>query len=588
MKRKLKSRRVVFIGGGLTAALAARKIVDEGVDVLVLERGRDHDLGPERRLPSQRDELRYGVRNHLAQDWSIETYTLRWTSNESALPIRTLEAFLPGSGVGGAGNHWNGQTFRGAEYDTMLRTRLVDRYGAKAIPAELFVQDWGVKYHELEPYHDAFEKLYGVAGKAGNIRGKLQEGGNPFEAPRSGEYPQRPLEITEAGVIFSKAASSLGYKPFPLPASNSPDPYTNPDGMKLGACQYCGHCERFICESNAKASPEILLYPVLRRHANFEIRPFSQVVGIDYDAKSKRAIGVRYLDLQTGDEIEQPADVVVLSAFPMTNSKLLLMGGIGKPYDPKTREGVVGKNFCHQTMSAINLFFKDRWINPFLAAGSSQTLIDEFNGDNFDHTGLGFMGGGYIFNNTTNGRPISTRPLPPGTPLWGTKWKQASADWYAHAFNLSVHGACYGHAENYLSLDPTYRDAYGQPLVRITFDWRDNEVKMSDYVTRKMAEIANAAGATILGPPAPRKGPYDGRAYQTTHITGGTPMGADPRTSVVSTRLQHWDAENLFVVGASTYAHQIGYNPTGLLSAFALRLGDDLSAYIRRPTRLGA
>src|SRR5215813_13573248 len=106
MKRKLNSRRVVFIGGGLTAALVARRIVDEGVDVLVLERGRDHSGGAEERLPSQRDELRYGVRNHLAQDWSIETYTFRNANNETALPARTLEAFLPGSGVGGAGNHW--------------------------------------------------------------------------------------------------------------------------------------------------------------------------------------------------------------------------------------------------------------------------------------------------------------------------------------------------------------------------------------------------------------------------------------------------------------------------------------------------
>jgi len=94
-------------------------------------------------------------------------------------------------------------------------------------------------------------------------------------------------------VIVTEAARKLGYKPFPMAASNSPHAYVNPDGMRLGACQYCGHCERFICESNAKGSPELLLYPVLRRKQNFEIRPYSHVVGIDYDAKAKRVKGVR-------------------------------------------------------------------------------------------------------------------------------------------------------------------------------------------------------------------------------------------------------------------------------------------------------
>lgn len=586
MNKTLKSRQVVFVGGGLMAGLGARQLVADGVDVLVLERGRDHDGGPEHRLPSQRDELRWGLRNHLAQDWSIETYTLRYTQKDVALPIRTLEAFLPGEGIGGAGNHWNGQCFRWAEYDPQLRTRLVDRYGAKAVPAEMPIQDWGVTYKELEPYHEKFEKLFGVAGKAGNLRGKIQAGGNPFEAPRQNEYPQPPIEITEAGVIVSEAAKKLGYKPFPMAACNSPGVYTNPDGMHLGACQYCGHCERFICESNAKGSPEVLLYPVLKRKPNFEIRPFSHVLSVDYDRKAKRVKGVRYQDLETGDVIEQPADVVVLSAFTFTNTKLLLLSKIGEPYDPATRRGVVGRNFCHQTNSTINVFYKDRWINPFLAAGSSQTILDEFNGDNFDHGGLGFMGGAYIFNNTTGGRPILQRPVPPGTPQWGTQWKQANADWYSHAFSLGTIGSCYPHVENYLSLDPTYNDAYGQPLVRLTFDWRDNELKMSEYVTKKALEVAKASGATIIGAAVPRKAPYDGRQYQTTHVVGGTPMGADPHTSVVSPHLQHWDAENLFVVGGSVYAHNAGYNPTALMSAIGLRFADDISRYVKRPTQL--
>ena len=101
-----------------------------------------------------------------------------------------------------------------------------------------------------------------------------------------------------------------------------------------------------------------------------------------------------------------------------------------------------------------------------------------------------------------------------------------------------------------------------------------------------MGAIAKAMGPDIVGPVAGRKAPFDTRQYQTTHVTGGAPMGEDPRSSVVSPHLQHWDAENLFVVGASVYPHNSGFNPTGPLAALALRLGDDLVSYVQRPRML--
>ena len=586
MATRLKKRTVVIVGGGLTAGLVSRQLVANGVDVVVLERGYDHSGGPEAKIPTQRDELRWSVHAGLAQNWAVETYTLRHATSEEALPVRRMAAFLPGEGMGGAANHWNGQTWRWAEYDPVLRSHLTKRYGAKAIPSDMSIQDWGVTYAEMEPYHDLFERLFGIAGKAGNIEGRIEPGGNPFEAPRRGEYPQRPLETTEAGLIFKAGAEKLGYAPFTLPAANSPGAYVNPDGMRLGACQYCGHCERFICEAHAKATPSVLLYPMLLQKPNFELRLRSHVLGVDYDRLAKRVRGVRYLDLENGEEYEQPADIVVLGAYTMTNTKMLLMAGIGQPYDPRTGRGVVGRNYCYQTTSGATVFFKDRWINPFLAAGSTGTVIDDLNNDNFDHSGLGFHGGGYIGANVSNGRPITARSVPPGTPRWGSQWKQANADWYAHAFSVSVHGSCYPHRENYLDLDPVYRDAYGLPLIRMTFDFRENELRMSEYCTRKATEIASALGATMVTPGRPRKGPFDSRVYQTTHNTGGTPMGADPKTSAVSPHLQHWDARNLFVVGASVYPHNSGYNPTGPLAALALRLGDDLNRYIERPRML--
>ena len=67
---------------------------------------------------------------------------------------------------------------------------------------------------------------------------------------------------------------------------------------------------------------------------------------------------------------------------------------------------MVGKNYAYQTMGSVNVFFEDKIMNPFIGAGALASVVDEFNGDNFDHSGLGFIGGGYIAQMQTGGRPI--------------------------------------------------------------------------------------------------------------------------------------------------------------------------------------
>jgi gluconate 2-dehydrogenase alpha chain len=66
-----------------------------------------------------------------------------------------------------------------------------------------------------------------------------------------------------------------------------------------------------------------------------------------------------------------------------------------------------------------------------------------------------------------------------------------------------------------------------------------------------------------------RSGSYDIVPYQTTHNTGGATMGSDPRTSALNRYLQSWDVPNLFVMGATAFPQNAGYNPTGTVGALA-------------------
>ncbi|MEA3134331.1 MAG: gluconate 2-dehydrogenase alpha chain, partial [Gammaproteobacteria bacterium] len=579
---KLPSVDVVLVGFGWTGAILGQELTDANLNVVAIERGGWRDTSTDFAVTFAQDELRYYFRHALFESPAQETLTFRNSADQTALPMRRLGSFLPGTGVGGAGIHWNGMTFRFLPSDFLARSHNVARYGTAAIPDTMTIQDWAVTYDELEPHYDKFEYLCGVSGRAGNLSGQMQEGGNPFEGARSRDYPNPPLDMVFGPTLFGATAKELGYHPFPGPAANMSRPYTNPLGVMLGPCSYCGFCEKYGCGNYSKSSAQTTILPVLLPKDNFELRTECEVLKINLDSTGKRATGVTYIDIQ-GREFEQPAEIVILCAYITHNVHLMLVSGIGTPYDPKTGQGLVGKNYAYQITSSVNAFFDDKIFNPFIGAGSLGVVVDDFNGDNFDHGGLGFIGGGYHACWNTGGRPIESHPTPQGTPSWGSKWKQAVAKSYLTTTTVATHGAVMSHRGNYLDLDPTYRDIYGRPLMRMTFDFTDNELKMSKYLTDRAAEIAKAMGPREIKVNA-RTGHYSIVPYQTTHNTGGTIMGTDPKSGVLNRYLQSWDVPNLFLMGAGAFPQNPGYNPTGTVAALAYWAADAIKTqYLKNP-----
>lgn len=586
MTKKLPPKDVVIVGLGWTGSILAHELTDAGLDVVAIERGPWRDTASDFSPAYAPDELRYRLRHELFLRPAQASLTFRNNLDQTALPVRTWGAFMLGNGAGGAGVHWNAETWRFAPTDFVLKSHLTQRYGAGFLPPDMTIQDWGITYNDLEPHYDKFEYLCGTSGTAGNLLGKIQDGGNPFEGPRSRPYPTPAQPQPFSHTLFAKAATELGYKPFPQPSGNLSKAYTNPLGIKMGPCTYCGFCEWFGCGNYSKASPQTTLLPVLIRKPNFEARTLSEVVRINLDRSGKRATGVTYVD-SSGESWEQPADIVILCAFQLFNVQLLLLSGVGTPYNPRTGQGQIGRNFSHQTMSSATGFFDNAKFNfnPFISSGSIGMCIDEFNGDNFDHGPLGFVGGGYMGQVQTNGRPIETTPVPPGTPAWGAQWKKAVKDNYLSTIfsGSAVHGSNYSYKNNYLDLDPVYLDRFGRPLLRMTMDFHDNEMKMSTWLTDKYAEILQTMGARQVVK-LPRKGPYDVTKYQTSHLCGGAIMGSNPSNSALNPYLQSWDVPNLFVQGATAFPQNPGYNPTGTVAALAFRSAEAIrTQYLKNP-----
>jgi gluconate 2-dehydrogenase alpha chain len=575
---------VVCVGFGWTAAIMGQQLCDAGMSVLALERGPWRDTSTDFATGFAQDELRYMWRHHLFQNLSDDTLTIRNNQDQQALPMRRLGSFLLGTGVGSGGVHWNAQIWRFLPSDLKAYSHNLERYGKAAVTAyDMTIQDYPHSWEELEPHYDQFEKLCGTSGKAGNLMGKIQTGGNPFEGPRSSEYPNPPLAYPASPAMFADAAAKLGYKPFPHPSGNVSQTYTNPLGMQLGKCTFCGFCEKFGCGNYSKASPQTTILPYLMAKSNFELRTDSEVLKVETTPDGKTATGVTYID-SAGQEFFQPAKIVILSAYVLHNVRLMLLSKIGKPYDPKTGEGVVGKNYAYQTMGSVNVFYKDKIMNPFIGAGALASVIDEYNGDNFDHSGLGFIGGGYIASMTTGGRPIEMIYTPEGTPAWGMEWKHAAAQNYLRSSVIAHHGSVMAHRGNYLDLDPTYTDRLGRPMLRMTFDFTDNELKMNKYSVDKAAEIGLAMDGASSVKKNYRKGSWSVVPYQTTHNTGGTITGDNPSNSVVNKYLQSWDVSNLFVMGAGAFPQNAGYNPTNTLAALAYFSADAIkNEYLKNP-----
>jgi gluconate 2-dehydrogenase alpha chain len=569
----------------------AKEIVTRtSLQVTVLERGPARSLS---QYASGMDEINMR-RVGLVQNPAEQTITHRHSLRDPAAPIRQYGSFTPGTGTGGTSEHWGGISDRYLPDFFVLATHLREKFGAARMSPDWAVQDWGITYDEFENYYWRAEQLMGISGKAGNLRGQLIEGGNIFEGPRQHEYPTPPLTPTYTMGFFQKAALEMGYHPYPLPAANLSQGYTNPDKVSRPGCVYCGYCPNYGCMIGAKAQPTNTIMPVLTSRNNFLLRNGCWVRKIVH--RNGRAEGVVYMD-ENGEETMQPADLVVLSAWTPNSVRLLLLSEIGEPYNPLTGQGTLGRNLTHQVTSggAGMLVFKER-LNLFMGSGAVGYGLADFDGDLKEEPPEKVLRGGLFLRGAaaSQGPVTSFGRIPPGEAPrnWGSAWKKASiSHWDKIGPGVEMRGDHFAYKQNFMDLDPTYTDKWGDPLLRMTLDWTDYEMRQMALGrrlgTQLLEVIARTSGATLIKADTGNSGAfrhYNASQYITTHIQGGAIMGSSPGQSVVNPWLQHWKMPNLFVVGSSSFPQNSSANPTLTIVAVSHRAADGLiDHYLKKP-----
>jgi gluconate 2-dehydrogenase alpha chain len=561
MATTLKKTNVVIIGLGAAGGVACLPLAQSGLEVIGLEAGSwldTKDMAP--------DELKLnrGLWPPGPQKTKLEGITVR--ANASQTATRVNHPMM--NAVGGTSVHYWAQSWRLNPWDFKVRSETSRRYGPSRIPKGSTIEDWPLTYEDLEPYYDKVEYEIGVSGKAGNIAGKKDERGNIFEGPRKREYPLSPLRTSGYMERMIAAAKSMGWHSFVAPAAITSRPYNGRPG-----CAYHGYCSGAGCHISAKSSTAVTTIPKALKAGKFAVVTEARVTTIEVD-KNGRVSGVNYL--KGGQEYFQPADAVLVASYAYENVRLLLLSkSKAYPNGLSNNHGQVGKHyFSHNQGGAVSALFPFN-LNNWYGTPAQGVAIDNWADDNFDHSGLDFIGGGNLYVYTER-RPMAAvngvQAWMQGGPNWGSKWKafvKENADRWNVAY---LQKTTLPYEDNYLDLDPLVKDPLGFPVIRITAEYKDNERKIGTFIAEKMRQWYMAAGASRVN----GDGNVAGGMFASTHAYGGTRMGDNPETNVLDRWGFSHEAPNLGILGGSVMGTSGARNPTQTLQALAWRTAERL------------
>jgi choline dehydrogenase-like flavoprotein len=546
---KLAPVDVVVVGAGAAGGIVAEQLALAGLRVVLLERGRWQKFSETRHdeLRSQRTTV---LGNAFGPD--DERYVRR-----AQMPDGSFMNVLPSEGaynniaacVGGGTLSYGAMSWRYMEQDFRMRSV----YGA---PEGSTLEDWPIRYQDLEPFYQKAEWEIGVSGKAG---------ANPFESPRSKPYPMPPLPFNREASVLAPAARKLGWHPFPIPMAINSIPYQG-----RPACIFCPHCVGFACEVNAKNSTAVTTIPRAIATKHCELRTGCVASHIVMDVSSK-ATGVEYF--QDEQLYEQPCRAVVVSCSATETPRLLFNSatklfprGLGNNHD------WVGRNLQgHAYSGAFGIFEQDLFDG--LGPAARIACCD------FNH-GLpnGLKGGAMIANEFIR-LPyyFSRRFIPPQVPSWGIEHKRFVRKNYKRTAGVMGPVQEMPVFEARVELAPDLKDHWGIPSVSISGHRHPHDIEVGRFIAGKCEEWLKSAGATSTWRFAAGQGVSGGQ-----HQAGTCRMGDDSKTSVVDRYCRVHDLDNVYVVDGSVHVNNGGFNPALTIQAIAYWAAAHMAQDLRR------
>ena len=550
----------IVVGSGATGGFAAKELTEHGLRVLVLEAG-----GP---LPEAKFEL--AARANFATIGSFarikagisgqhkQALTSFFTPEKSFLFVNDREhpyessqdfyLWLRGKHVGGRFLAWGRVALRMSDYTFKFRSH----EGAGF--------DWPISYADLAPYYERVERFLGMAGNDDAIA----------YCP-SGSYA-RPAGLSRAELHFKQAiearwtdAKAMAWR------------YVSKEATPLDA------------DRNRTTLPLAAAFAT----GNLTLRPYSPVERINTDPRTGKATGVTYIDSATGTRREARANVVMLCASTIESIRLLLnSGGSKHPNGLGNSSGLVGRYFMDQMLTlgfgtAPGFQGGEQVDGTTPADNHGGIYIPRFK--QLRHPGEAGYAGGFNLQGIV-GRPM----VPPDMDS---------------VFGLTGHGEILPHEENHVRL-ATRRDRLGVPIPSVNVRLRENDLKLLRDQVQTQKDMMREAGLKTdflispLGidpdsPLMPNARWYERllfrMAYKRSvavggaiHECGGARMGTDPKSSVLNSINQVWDAPNVFVTDSSCFVTNGTCGPTLTTMALTVRACEHIVGEYGRSPELRA
>ena len=540
----------IVVGSGISGGWAAKELTEKGLRVLMLERGQNVEhikdyvnatKGPwqyaHRGGRTKSMEELYPV---LKRDYPLNEKNLSWWASDKDSPYTEIKRFdwYRGYHVGGRSLMWGRQSYRWSDFDFEANAR------------DGIAIDWPIRYADVAPWYDHVERHAGISGS---------REGMP-QLPDGQFQPAMPLNCGEE-LVANKLRKLFDGRRRIIPGRTANATKQLPNRFP---CQYRDACW-LGCPYGGYFSTQSSTLPPATATKRLTLKPWSIVTEVLYDRDKKRATGVRVLDAVTEKTTDYTAKVIFVCASTINTAWLLMRsatdvwpGGLG------SSSGELGHNLMdhHFRVGAEGRIdgLLDKYYFGRRPTGFYIPRYRNLFGDKREYLrGFGYQGGA--------GREGWSRAVKELGVGGGFKDSMAQpGDW-------TIGGTGFGemlpnHA-NKVTIDATKKDKWGLPVIAIDCATGENEAKMRKDMMADMAELLEQCGVKDVH--TNDDGYFPGMGI---HEMGTARMGRDPKTSVLNSHNQVWDAPNVFVTDGSCMVSTACQNPSLTYMALTARAAD--------------
>ena len=519
---------VLIIGAGPTGAVAAKRFVEAGMRVVVLEQGNWPDYSKAR---ANHPDFELTLGRHWSGNPNRRQAPADYPIDDKDSDISAVLYNAVGGGTVIYAAHWQ----RNMPSD--FRVRTLDGVG----------DDWPLTYEDLQPFYERVEADFGVSGL----------GDDPAFPPGKGP-PLPPAPLAPMGRRVAKAHNKLGWHWWPAPNAIATRAYG-----ALRPCTQRATC-MWGCVEGAKGSVDVTHWPQNVR-LGVQLITAARVRRLETN-DSGLVTGAVYVDRE-GKEHFQKAAITVLGANGIGTPRLLLLSTSSRsPNGLANSSGLVGKRLMlHPFGTVVGLFDED--------LGSTHGLWGQhIHSLQFYETepSRGFARGAKWGLQPTGGPLSMTRGYPWGdNPIWGPSFHRDLRKRLGHSAMWGIIAEDLPEERNRVVLDPVLKDADGIPAPKLIYRMSENSKRLLEFHLQRAKESLEAAGAyqVVIAPLIRETG---------WHILGTCRMGTDPATSVVDPWGRSHDVPNMFVFDGSIWPTSSGMNPTATIAAMALRCAEHL------------